>query len=116
MNTPNWLKPGLYGAVVGAAALTVVGFAWGGWVTGGTAEKMASEQAQREVLAALVPICVEQSNRDPEVAETLAVLKDTSRYQRNDMLMKTGWATMPGSSDPDRDVASACMRVLASQF
>ena len=116
MNTPNWLKPGLYGAVVGAAALTVVGFAWGGWVTGGTAENMASKQAQREVLAALVPICVEQSNRDPEVAETLAVLKDTSSYQRNDMLMKTGWATMPGSSDPDRDVASACMRVLASQF
>ena len=116
MNTPNWLKPGLYGAVVGAAALTVVGFAWGGWVTGGTAEKMASEQAQREVLAALVPICVEQSNRDPEVAETLAELKNTSSYQRNDMIMKTGWATMPGSSDPDRDVARACMRVLASQF
>ena len=116
MNTPNWLKPGLYGAVVGAAALTVVGFAWGGWVTGGTAEKMASEQAQREVLAALVPICVEQSNRDPEVAETLAELKNTSSYQRNDMIMKTGWATMPGSSDPDRDVARACMRVLAAQF
>ena len=116
MNTPNWLKPGLYGAVVGAAALTVVGFAWGGWFTGSTAEKMASEQAQREVLAALVPICVEQSNRDPEVAETLAVLKNTSSYQRNDMIMKTGWATMPGSSDPDRDVASACMRVLAAQL
>ena len=116
MNIPNWLKPGLFGAVVGAAALTVVGFAWGGWVTGSTAEKMASEQAQREVLAALVPICVEQSNQDPEVAQTLALLKDTSRYQRNDMLMKTGWATMPGSSDPDRDVASACMRVLAAQF
>jgi hypothetical protein len=116
VNIPNWLKPGLFGAVVGAAALTVVGFAWGGWVTGSTAEKMASEQAQREVLAALVPICVEQSNQDPEVAQTLALLKDTSRYQRNDMLMKTGWATMPGSSDPDRDVASACMRVLAAQF
>ena len=98
------------------AALTVVGFAWGGWVTGSTAENMASEHAQREVLAALVPICVEQSNRDPMVAETLAQLKDTSSYQRNDMLMKTGWATMPGSSDPDRDVATACMRVLAAQF
>ena len=116
MKTPSWLKPGIYGAVVGAAALSVVGFAWGGWVTGGTAENMASEHAQREVLAALVPICVEQSNRDPMVAETLAQLKDTSSYQRNDMLMKTGWATMPGSSDPDRDVATACMRVLAAQF
>ena len=116
MNTPNWLKPGLFGAVVGAGALAIVGFSWGGWVTGSTAEKMASEQARSKVLAALVPICVEQSSQDPGVVETLALLKDTSSYQRNDLLMKTGWATMPGSSDPDRDVASACMRVLAAQF
>ena len=116
MNTPTWLKPGLFGAVVGAGALAIVGFAWGGWMTGSTAEKMVSEQARYEVLAALVPICVEQSSQDPGVVETLALLKDTSSYQRNDLLMKTGWATMPGSSDPDRDVASACMRVLAAQF
>jgi hypothetical protein len=30
--------------------------------------------------------------------------------------MKTGWATMPGSSEPDRNVASACMESLAAQF
>ena len=116
MKTPNWLKPGIYGAVVGALALTTVGFAWGGWVTGGTAEKMASDQARSAVVDALVPICVEQSNQDPKGLETLARLKDTSSYQRSDMLMKTGWATMPGSSDPDRDVARACMGVLAAQF
>ena len=116
MNIPNWLKPGLYGAVVGALALVTVGFAWGGWVTGGTATKMASDHARTEVVAALVPICVEQSSRDPKVAETLARLKDTRSYQRSDLLMKTGWATMPGSSDPDRDVARACMGALAAQF
>ena len=41
MKIPNWLKPGIYGAVVGALVLTTVGFAWGGWVTGATAQKMA---------------------------------------------------------------------------
>ena len=116
MNIPNWLKPGLYGAVVGALALVTVGFAWGGWVTGGTATKMASDHARNAVVAALVPICVEQSSQDPEVVETLARLKDTRSYQRSDLLMKTGWATMPGSSDPDRDVARACMGALAAQF
>ena len=30
--------------------------------------------------------------------------------------MKTGWATMPGSTDPDRNVAKACMDKLAEQF
>jgi len=116
MNIPEWLKPGLYGAAAGAVALAIVGFSWGGWVTGGTAEKMASEQARLEVVAALVPICVEQSRQDPQVVATLAQLKDTSSYQRSDLLMKAGWATMPGSTDPSRDVARACMEKLAAQF
>ena len=116
MKIPNWLKPGIYGAVVGALVLTTVGFAWGGWVTGATAQKMASNEARSAVIAALVPICVEQSSQDPKVVDTLARLKDTSSYQRSEMLMRTGWATMPGSSDPDRDVARACMGALAAQF
>ena len=116
MNMPEWLKPGIYGAAVGAAALAIVGFSWGGWVTGSTAETLASNQARLEVIAALVPICVEQSNRDPHVVDTLAQLKGTSSYKRADMLMEAGWATMPGSSDPNRDVARACTKVLAAEF
>jgi hypothetical protein len=41
MNTPEWLKPGIYGAVIGAVFVGVVGFTWGGWVTGGTANDRA---------------------------------------------------------------------------
>ena len=116
MNTPEWLKPGLLGAAVGAVAITITGFAWGGWMTGGIAEVMAADRAKSEVLAALVPICIEQSRLDPQSIATLAVLKDTSRYQRSDILMKSGWATMPGSADPNRKVASACMDQLATLF
>ena len=68
MNIPKWLKPGLQGAAVGAVALAIVGFSWGGWVTGGTAKQMAEDQAKLEVVAALVPICIEQSKRDPQIA------------------------------------------------
>ncbi len=116
MNVPKWLKPALNGAVVGAAALAIVGFSWGGWLTGGTAKQMASDQARLEVVAALVPICMQQSSQDPQVVETLAQLKDAGSYQRSDMLMKAGWATMPGSDDPNRLVARACMEKLAAQF
>jgi hypothetical protein len=116
MNKLEWLKPGLLGAVAGAVALAIIGFSWGGWVTGGKAEKMASNQARLEVVAALVPICIEQSKQDPQVVETLARLKEASSYKRSDMLMNVGWATMPGSSDPNRNVASACMDKLAAQF
>jgi len=111
-----WLKPRLLGVAAGAAALAIVGFSWGGWVTGGTAEKMAAAQAKLEVVAALVPICLEQSSQDPQVVATLAQLKDATSYKRSDMLMDAGWATMPGSSDPNRDVARACMEKLAAQF
>jgi hypothetical protein len=41
MNTPEWLKPGIYGAVIGAVFVGVVGFSWGGWVTGGTSNDRA---------------------------------------------------------------------------
>ena len=116
MKTPEWLKPALYGAVAGAAVLAVAGFSWGGWVTGATAAKLASNQARLEVVAALVPICVEQSRQDPRLTATLADLQAATSYKRRDMLMEAGWATMPGSSEPNRNVASACMDELAAQF
>ena len=106
----------LWGAAGGALALAIVGFSWGGWVTGSSAREMAADQARLEVVAAMVPVCVEQSKLDPNVIATLASLKDETSYKRGEMLMKTGWATMPGSTDPDRNVAKACMDKLAEQF
>jgi len=116
MNTPEWLKPALYGAAVGAIALAVVGFSWGGWLTGGSADRMAADKSRYEVVAALVPICMEQSKQDPMAIETLGKLEAASSYKRSDMLMAAGWATMPGSAEPNRSVASACMEQLAAQF
>ena len=116
MRTPEWLKPGLYGAGIGAVALAIAGFSWGGWVTGSTAEKMASERAKAEVVAALVPVCLEQSRQDPRFAEQIAALEQAKSYNRRDMVMEAGWATMPGSTDPDRAVANACMERLAAEF
>ncbi len=46
------IKPVLMGAVGGGIVLAVIGFAWGGWVTGGTAQEMAEELAQRPPLPA----------------------------------------------------------------
>jgi hypothetical protein len=116
MQFPEWLKPALFGGVAGAVAISIAGFSWGGWVTGGSAREMAADQARLEVVAALVPVCVEQSKQDPNVIATLASLEGESSYKRGEMLMKTGWATMPGSTTPDRNVAKACMDKLAEQF
>ena len=116
MKSPERLKPAIYGAIAGAVAISIAGFSWGGWVTGGSAREMAADQARQEVVAALVPVCLEQSRVDPNALATLASLKGETAYKRGEMLMKTGWATMPGSTDPDRNVAKACMEKLAEQF
>ncbi len=109
MNTPEWLKPGIYGALIGAVVVSIAGFSWGGWMTGGGATKMASTMAHNDVIAALVPICLDRSRADPDRIAKLATIQTASTYQRRDELMKTGWATMPGSDAPNRDLAQACV-------
>jgi hypothetical protein len=108
MQTPEWLKPGLYGAGCGAVALAVVGFSWGGWVTEGKARQIAVDQARTDVVAALSLICVDQSTRDPQSIERVAAIKAASSWSRGDLVMKNGWATMPGTTEGNRQVAVAC--------
>ncbi len=106
------ITPVLLGAVGGGIVLAVIGFAWGGWVTGSTAQNMAEELAQRAVVARLAPICVEQYNQDSEKDEKLKELKETNSWQRDDYVEKQGWATMPGEKEADSKVAGKCAELL----
>ena len=111
----NWdkFKLGLAGAVGGGIVVAIIGFAWGGWVTGGTAQKMAEELAQKAVVARLAPICVEQFNQDSAKDQKLTALKETDSWKRNDYVEKQGWATMPGEKEADSKVAGKCAELLA---
>ncbi len=110
--TTAWLKPGIYGALGGAVLTMVVGFSWGGWVTGGSATEMATVLARNEVISALVPICLQISQDDPERISKLAAITEASTYRRRDAVMEAGWATVPGSEAPNRDLAQACIQGL----
>lgn len=112
MNAPEWLKPGLYGAAIGAILVVGVGFAWGGWVTGATARENAMTRAHDDVVAAFVPVCLDMAGTDPERARKLETIRTATSYKQRDALMDTGWATMPGSVDADRDIAQACLKGL----
>jgi hypothetical protein len=100
-------------ACVGACAKGIVGFAWGGWVTGSSAQKSAEELAQNTVVARLAPICVEQFNQDSEKDQKLEKLKETRNWERGDYVEKQGWATMPGENEADSKVAGKCAELLA---
>ena len=90
----------------------IVGFAWGGWVTGGTAQKMAETLADESVVKRLAPICVVQFNRDPGKDQKLTTLKGTDSWERDGYIAKQGWATMPGEEKSDSRVAEACAKLL----
>lgn len=113
MNSPEWLKPGVYGALIGAAFVGVVGFSWGGWVTGGTSNDRALAMSRGDVVAAMVPVCLDQARADPERETKLETIRAASTYQQRDALMAAGWATFPGAEGPDRDIAQACLTALA---
>jgi len=108
MEIPNWMKPALFGAGAGAAALAIVGFGWGGWITGAKASVMVSKEAQEQVLAALLPICVSNAGSDTTATDKIAELKAANSYKRAEILGETGWATMPGSDKPNTALARLC--------
>jgi hypothetical protein len=112
MTTSDWLKPGVYGAAIGAVAVMTLGFSWGGWMTGGGAREMAADLAHDDVIAALVPICLQISQDDPERTSKLATITEATTYQRRDAIMAAGWATVPGAEEPNRDLAQACIEGL----
>ncbi len=105
-----------WACVATVAATLVVGFGWGGWVTGGTARTMAADAGNeaRGELASV--ICAESFMASPDAAVQLAALKEIdSSYQQRQFVEKGGWATMPGEDSAVRQAADLCAKALASR-
>jgi hypothetical protein len=82
------VKPALWGAVGGAIAAMVVGFAWGGWVTGGKAGVMAANSAEAAIVLAFTPLCVARAEQQPDQLE---LLKKQNSWTRDEFVVKAGW-------------------------
>ncbi|MGN7752195.1 MULTISPECIES: hypothetical protein [unclassified Sinorhizobium] len=97
-----------------AAATMIVGFNWGGWVTGGTsrtAAAAAADIARGELASA---ICVERFNAAPDAAAKLIEFKAiTDGYKKRQFVEAGGWATMPGQTSPDSRGVQGCATALA---
>jgi len=90
------LKPGIWGAVIGAAAISVVGFSTFGWTLGSTADRMATERVQTAVVGVLAPICVEKFQHQADASAKLIEFNKVSSWNQRSVIEKGGWATMPG--------------------
>ena len=112
MKFPPSLKPGIWGAVIGAAAISIVGFSSFGWTLGGTAERMATERAQNAVVSVLAPICVEKFRHQVDASTKLIEFNKVSSWDRRSIIEKSGWATAPGSDTANSAVVTACAEQL----
>ena len=93
--TAGKVKYGVWGLICGAIIATILGFAWGGWTTRSTTQRMAA-------------ICVAQFMKDPAHQEQLQAFGKLGSYQRSTFIEKGGWDKMPGEEKAGWTVARAC--------
>jgi multidrug efflux pump subunit AcrA (membrane-fusion protein) len=111
METHSSLKPALWGAVGGAAALAIIGFTWGGWVTGSKANELTRQQVQVALVEALTPICVDKFNGATDAQARLAELKKlTTSWDRERFVKEHDWAKF--GKESNSRVVDACAAEL----
>jgi hypothetical protein len=103
----------LQGIAIGAVASMAIGFSWGGWMTSGTANRLAADRTGIAVVTALTPICVANFLENNDAEANLAVLrKIPTNWEQGQYLEKGGWATRPGAASSDYELARACAAKL----
>jgi hypothetical protein len=105
----------VWACLVTAVATIVIGFNWGGWITGGTsrtAAAAAGDIARGELASA---VCVQRFNAAPDAAAKLIEFKAiTDSYKKRQFVEAGGWATMPGQTSPDSRSVEGCATALAA--
>ena len=99
-------KFGVWGLIIGAVVVMTIGFAWGGWTTQSTAQKMTDEA----VLASQAAICVAQFVKQPNHEARLKELEKIDSWKRSDFIEKGGWDKMPGQEKAGPQVSQACAK------
>jgi dienelactone hydrolase len=97
-----------------AIATMVVGFSWGGWTLGGTAQEMATRAASSARAEVAAAVCAQGFMRGPDATAQLATLRSTDSWKRSAIIEAGGWVTMPGADKPVSGAADLCVQHLTS--
>ena len=101
------------GAFVGAVATMIIGFSWGGWVLGKTAENDAALRVNTALVQAYGPVCIERFKHQVNVEAKWVELTKLDTWRRDDYIKQSGFATPPGSTSPNPAIADACAEALS---
>jgi hypothetical protein len=105
------LKRLLQGAAVGAVTTIFVGFSWGGWSLGSTADKMAKARSDLAVVTALAPVCADKFRALPDAEARKIALSKVDSWKRRDEF-PDALVTLPGESYPSSALVDACSTLL----
>ena len=101
------------GAAIGVVGTLVIGFTWGGWTLGSTAEEMASKRATAAIVKVLAPACVQRFQQQDDLTAKWAAFKKVDSWQRDSFIEKSGFATPIGAEAPDQETAERCASLLS---
>ena len=97
---------------MGAIAVMFVGFSWGGWSLGSiTVYKMAKEQSERAVVAALAPVCADKFRALPDAEAKTIALPKVKVWKRGEEFPKE-FVTLPGETYPNSVLVDGCSTLL----
>ena len=106
-------KTAVFWACAGSIVATmIVGFTWGGWVTGGTANKMVTEATTGARAELAATVCVDRFAKGPDAKAQLALLNGTESWKRDQFIEDGGWATPPGAEKAIAGAAAICARQI----
>jgi hypothetical protein len=93
----------------------VIGFTWGGWMTGSASQaqaKTAGEVARSELASA---ICIERFTAALDAAAQLTALKALpDGFKKREFIEAGSWAVMPGQKTADRRGSEGCVAGLTA--
>ena len=93
-------------------ATMVVGFGWGGWVKGSTAQDMAATAAAGARAELAAAVCLHRFVNGPNATAQLASLKGTDSWKRDAFIEEGGWVTLQGVEKSVTGAASLCAQQL----
>lgn len=102
------------GVSIGAVATIAIGFYWGGWTLGSTAERMANQRSETAVVAALAPVCAAKFAALPNAAAKKIALAKVDSWKRSDEFPKE-LVTLQGESYPNSALVDACTKLVLAQ-
>lgn len=107
-------KKALFWSCAGTAVLTMlIGFTWGGWVTGGSAADRAETASGAAVAALAADVCFNRFMAAPDVQVSMTAFQAESAYARAKYIADGGWTTLGGQDKPINGAAKLCAEKLA---